>query len=489
MDEIWNFQRQKQFLYFTIVLGVLFTAANYMMVHRAATGAYVIDVNLRKESETVDQGESIQSVRHKRSMESRPNITSVLEMLMKEKQRVFGNKNLEMEEIKASFPTKSSSGIRQLDYQNLQGKETDETFFENQPKLTTIYATTKYVPTNSNQSPLNDIEAERKGQRLLIVAYFRSGSTFTADIFKNYSDVFYVFEPFHALDYSIKRNTPIFYLNGSSRLNHAANMTNMNFLHNEAKKWIYCRFDELDTSSLTDALTWRLGSEIGKKFLLCNGVKSLMPLAVNPNSSHRKCNNLVRESCLESKLRLFKFIRLPMTVAGRLLTGDSNLKVIHLLRDPRGMLVSQRRKEHKIEWPIRYCETMLSDLKASVQLQNIFPGRVTILRYEDLAENPVSIASKLYKFIGIQMPKVVEEYIKEKTSGGKEKKCMLCTQKANSSETASKWRTKIDLRYMKLIDHVCEKLYEAAGYLEFKSRADLLNLSLPSKDERDYILK
>ncbi|KAL3853559.1 hypothetical protein ACJMK2_017094 [Sinanodonta woodiana] len=266
-------------------------------------------------------------------------------------------------------------------------------------------------------------------------------------------------------------------------------MSNLNFLHNEAKKWLYCRFDELDTSSLTDALSWRFGSDIGKKFLLCNGVKRLMPLVVKPKDSHRKCNNLIRDSCLGSNLRLFKFIRLPMTVAGRLLTGDSNLKVIHLLRDPRGMLMSQRRKEYNIEWPIKYCETMLSDLKTSVQLQNIFPGRVTILRYEDLAENPVSIARKLYKFTGIPMRKTVEGYIKEKTSEGKEKSCMLCTQKANSSATASKWRTKIDWRYMKLIDHVCETFYEAAGYVEFKRKADLLNLTFPSKYERDYILK
>ncbi len=53
---------------------------------------------------------------------------------------------------------------------------------------------------------------------ILILAYFRSGSTFLSRMFEANSDVFYAFEPLHFLDkYSKKRSMNLQYLDETIR--------------------------------------------------------------------------------------------------------------------------------------------------------------------------------------------------------------------------------------------------------------------------------
>ncbi|WAR01247.1 hypothetical protein MAR_007805 [Mya arenaria] len=55
-----------------------------------------------------------------------------------------------------------------------------------------------------------------KPKLLLIVAYLRSGSTFTASLFSQQPDSFYVFEPLHMVVKTVKKHMALRYVNGTA---------------------------------------------------------------------------------------------------------------------------------------------------------------------------------------------------------------------------------------------------------------------------------
>jgi len=58
-----------------------------------------------------------------------------------------------------------------------------------------------------------------------------------------------------------------------------------------------------------------------------------------------KCVPILRSVCQRSSLRAAKTVRAPMLSMAALLAADPDLRVVHLLRDPRAV-VSSRRDAH-----------------------------------------------------------------------------------------------------------------------------------------------
>lgn len=99
-----------------------------------------------------------------------------------------------------------------------------------------------------------------------------------------------------------------------------------------------------------------------------------------------------------------------------LLLRNDHLKVIHLFRDPRGILNSQLHtswfpvegdNEESVTKNIKVmCERLLLDFQTGKQLQMDFPDRVKLVQYERFA-NLTDVAENLYTFLGclIQLSK------------------------------------------------------------------------------------
>nr|KAG5696987.1 hypothetical protein BaRGS_008449 [Batillaria attramentaria] len=140
-----------------------------------------------------------------------------------------------------------------------------------------------------------------------------------------------------------------------------------------------------------------------------------------------------------------------MRQAVELVRNDPKVRVIHLLRDPRGTLRSQRRfgsfkfedEGSNARW---FCQRVLEDLSVSKQLKSAYPGRVLTVRYEDLAMKPLVFAERLLGFAGLKMDKQLEEYVLNITSRGLGDSCVICTQRNDSVRAASEWRQNINFR-------------------------------------------
>jgi hypothetical protein len=88
------------------------------------------------------------------------------------------------------------------------------------------------------------------------------------------------------------------------------------------------------------------------------------------------------------------------------------VSVIHLVRDPRGVVWSQKKRtvEHKYKSPltaaVHYSAKSLMSLLVQLSAP---PGTVLRVRYEDLARNPASELRRIGQFLGLSMESVIDK--------------------------------------------------------------------------------
>lgn len=109
--------------------------------------------------------------------------------------------------------------------------------------------------------------------------------------------------------------------------------------------------------------------------------------------------------CPVFPVRLIKTVRLRIPHLDDLLQDlDLSLKVIVLVRDPRGVM----RSRNSMSWCDQptcndvssVCRDLNEDVNQAYKLAKLFPGRVLLLRYEDLSTYPYFVMDKVITFLG-----------------------------------------------------------------------------------------
>lgn len=345
---------------------------------------------------------------------------------------------------------------------------------------TQIYEFSNVTGSRPAVPPLTtEVPSESRAHIIAIVSYMRSGSTLTADILQHFPGAMYVFEPFHSLVLRIRRGLPLIYLNGTMIKLKPENITD-DLLREELRKWFECRFEDLDAHSLSDSFHVTHSRSMRKYY------KCLMP---KPHTMQtlRECLPEATELCRNAKYRMYKFIRLPMRVLNSVFGLFPNLQVVHLARDPRGSLTSQINLNISTWDKInstsrRFCTRILKDLYYTKYLNSVNPQRAKILSYENLAENPLDTAHRLYDFVHMPKYDYVMNYITKLTKSGRKSRNPFGNVRANSTKTAYWWRDRIDFKDALTVDENCRNVYNELGYYSFNSEEDLRNHFLPTRD-------
>jgi len=192
----------------------------------------------------------------------------------------------------------------------------------------------------------------------------------------------------------------------------------------------------------------------------------------------QKCLPLLVESCRKSSIVAVKTIRLKMELAEDAMQKDATLRLVYMVRDPRGMLnswwttrpISVKVKNnsysgHEMEADARLmCKRMLDDWKVFARLRNQYPDRCLQLRYEDLAESPERVVRMVYRFIGLkETPSDVLEGFKNMTLAHRSDG-PYGIRRTNSSVTAHKWKTELTLDRQTIITDHCREFLKEVGY-------------------------
>ena len=206
-------------------------------------------------------------------------------------------------------------------------------------------------------------------------------------------------------------------------------------------------------------------------------------LSISMQSFHscnrrRRFNNVARcvqpliAKCRQSDIVAVKVIRLHMSYVDQLLAGDPDLRLIHVVRDPRGLVESWRkvaadrsRSMTKMRLNAKLiCQRMLTDCQMRRQLELKYHRRILLLRYEDLVTATDTVINDVYsRLLQLALPSNVVDIIKKQlhaTSANGP----WGTLRTNGTETATNWRRTLNSELLAYTTDTCRLLLAELRY-------------------------
>jgi len=188
------------------------------------------------------------------------------------------------------------------------------------------------------------------------------------------------------------------------------------------------------------------------------------------------------KECSRGKAVLTKTVRLHGAQLADAANRIEDLRVVHLVRDPRGTVASLKAQSE--EWGGRtgetYCRQVLSDMAVGEQLG---PNRYIRIAYEDLVERPMEILEKVGEFAGISVTDSMREAVevrmggkvKERSSSDSNKLAATMTTEYYSTVRApghrhDGWKRKLDQQEVAAIEcGTCGEMMKRLGYQKISS--------------------
>jgi hypothetical protein len=188
------------------------------------------------------------------------------------------------------------------------------------------------------------------------------------------------------------------------------------------------------------------------------------------------CLPIITNTCLRSKIIFIKLIRLHMSLVEDLLRSDPAVRVIHLVRDPRGTLASWWRllplyrrhapdlEQSKLLDADFLCRRMSTDVHILRELEVKYPGRLMLIRYEDICTDTNSVVDAVYnKFLGLRVPDGLADKLKA-LQNAKIEDGAYGTRRQNASLVASRWRRTLDPKLITRVTTLCSSLIRELNY-------------------------
>ncbi|KAI0230215.1 hypothetical protein LSAT2_019409 [Lamellibrachia satsuma] len=167
-----------------------------------------------------------------------------------------------------------------------------------------------------------------------------------------------------------------------------------------------------------------------------------------------KCLPQITRSCTSSNLRVIKIVRGEIRDVDALMRASRNFRLVHLIRDPRGVVNSRRQlssyrsisvNENNMEpEAYYYCADVMRDIRLRRQLEAKHPGRTLQVIYDDFVKNAQEQVRQIYEsLLERPLPADVAVFIN-----------------TTRPRKASSWKAKLNETVVQQIDTACKGLYE-----------------------------
>lgn len=301
--------------------------------------------------------------------------------------------------------------------------------------------------------------AEKK--LILLLAYFRSGSSFLGGLLSSANNMtFFSYEPLSLLS-------------AAERLGPLTAPRGLEILANH----LTCQFPRMSDYLAVAPKRWNHYAPNAFLMRLC-GRK--VKVCLNPE--------FMADVCRRSPVQVVKVTRLSVVQVLQWLQLNAplrgNLKVVYLVRDPRGMISSR----NVMSWCRRsavcikaknLCREMNEDLDAFEELRELLPEATVRVRYEDIAKRPIKESMALFRALGLEFSDGVTDFLRTHTvvNDTKVLRNPYSTVR-RSSAAAFMWTKKLNWDRVKEVQTVCAPVLKRLGYKLFRNQEELKNVSL-----------
>lgn len=362
-----------------------------------------------------------------------------------------------------------------------------------------------HIKDNVTRALCEDVNGQQGRKHILILATARSGSSFLGQLFNQNSDVFYLFEPLYHVQSMFTNANGLPTIDRRSLLGAYRDL-----LHN-----LYdCDFYLLENyikpapkDHVTSSFFRRGASKALCSPPVCNQIQELQESQCLKTC--RKVNlTLASTTCRSYKTMAIKTIRIPEINHLRTLVEDPrlNLKIIHLVRDPRAVLASRistfidqyrsyqiwnssGRKPHNVDLLLirNMCMDYSNSMETAYSRPSWLKGKYMLVRYEDLAKDPIKKAYEIYNFVGLQWKEGLSAWIEENTNATVSPNSSKFATIRKSSETVENWRLHLHLSIVQTVQDVCNSTLSQLGYQLVDSVLQLKNLSQSLVEARVFL--
>ncbi|NXC37650.1 CHST4 sulfotransferase, partial [Penelope pileata] len=343
--------------------------------------------------------------------------------------------------------------------------------------------------TCSNNTP---VEEKPSPVHILILSSWRSGSSFTGQLFSQHPSVFYLMEPAWHVWVAMYQN--------SAKVLHMA-------VRDLVRSVFLCDMSVFDAymssqKKKSDLFQWEtsraLCSPPACDFFSRNDI---IPAGSCRKICGRYSFTKVEEACKTYSHVAIKEVRFfDLKVLYPLLTDPSlNLKIIHLVRDPRAVfrsrentvadlkrdsdivVGSQRMKGETGPYNTmqEICKSQVEIYKAGSQaIHGFLKDRYLLVRYEDIVRDPLTRAAQMYRFAELHFTPELQKWVHNITHGKRKGGQAFDIGSRDALSTSEAWRTTFPFQKIEKVQSVCKDAMDLLGYRLVWSEEEQKNMSL-----------
>ncbi|XP_065451037.1 carbohydrate sulfotransferase 6-like [Chrysemys picta bellii] len=341
----------------------------------------------------------------------------------------------------------------------------------------------------SSYSPQEEKPAQ---VHILILSSWRSGSSFTGQLFSQHPDVFYLMEP-------ARHVWTAMYQNRAKALQMAA--------RDLIRSVFLCDMSVFDAYMSTqrnksDLFQWEasraLCSPPACDYFQRNHI-------ISKTACKTFCSRYpfskVEEACKTYSHTVIKEVRFfDLTVLYPLLTDPSlNLKIIHLVRDPRAVFHSREKtvaalindnnivvgpqKSQEERGPYNVMQEICKShiriyTEGSQALPSFLKGRYMLVRYEDIVSDPLAKVAQRYKFAELHLKPKLQVWVYNITHGKGSGMQAFDIDSRDAVNVSQAWRKNLPFQKIAKLQNVCKDAMDLLGYRLVMSEEEQKDMAL-----------
>ena len=326
---------------------------------------------------------------------------------------------------------------------------------------------------NRFQSPTSEVKTSNTEPRLnvILLTFMSSGSTVVGNIFNLHPDVFYIYEPLHAL-------RRIVYGDEWRVLNKSQNDAFRKDFSTLVRDLFTCGFQENRTIELVFPRWERKHNQWY-------------------NKSTPLTKESLRKACNARRITVTKIMqtRLPREIGiaelEQVCRSDPSkfdCLIVHLVRDPRAVLSSVIKRQIIGESARSLSPQGIASLKNNARLlcslvsenleyvktewSNWFKSRYILVRYEDAISDMSKAVYDMYKCIGLPMVETTAHWIEGAPPSGRIHVSGMLISNTDIA-TIDNWRFRENSSRVSTCEEACGPLMEAIGYISINGSENL----------------